>query len=80
MLTAFKGLVALQANSKDYDRAVATGTRNVLRSLGGVIGDAVSTVVYYVVLAKGLQEGVPTWLHSGVLDGTWILCIKGTEQ
>lgn len=70
----------MQANSKEYDRAVATGTRNVLRSLGGVIGVAVSTAVYYVVLAKGLQEKVPSWLRSSVLDGTWTLGSKGTEQ
>lgn len=52
----------------------------MLRSLGGVIGVAVSTAVYYVVLDKGLQEKVPSWLRSSVLDGTWTLGSKGTEQ
>jgi hypothetical protein len=67
------GLVALQANSADEDRAVATGTRNVFRSLGGVVGIAVSTAVYYAVLDKALQQNdkIPDWLRDSVLDGTW---------
>lgn len=39
-----------------------------------------STAVYYVVLDKGLQERVPSWLRSSVLDGTWTLGSKGTEE
>ncbi|KAF5244834.1 hypothetical protein FANTH_7601 [Fusarium anthophilum] len=67
------GLVALQANSADEDRAVATGTRNVFRSLGGVVGIAVSTAAYYATLNKALSQAsaVPKWLHDRVLDGTW---------
>lgn len=67
------GLVALQANSANEDRAVATGTRNVFRSLGGVVGIAVSTAVYYAVLQKALQQNnnIPEWLRDSVLDGTW---------
>ncbi|PTD03095.1 putative transporter C3H1.06c [Fusarium culmorum] len=65
------GLVALQANSADEDRAVATGTRNVFRSLGGVVGIAVSTAVHYAVLDKALQTDntIPEWLRGSVLDG-----------
>ncbi|KAM0382395.1 hypothetical protein ACHAPY_004387 [Fusarium culmorum] len=67
------GLVALQANSADEDRAVATGTRNVFRSLGGVVGIAVSTAVHYAVLDKALQTDntIPEWLRGSVLDGAW---------
>ncbi|RGP79316.1 hypothetical protein FLONG3_2545 [Fusarium longipes] len=67
------GLVALQANSADEDRAVATGTRNVFRSLGGVVGIAVSTAVYYAVLEKSLKQNniISDRLRESVLDGTW---------
>ncbi|CAF3614909.1 hypothetical protein SNK04_003896 [Fusarium graminearum] len=76
------GLVALQANSADEDRAVATGTRNVFRSLGGVIGIAVSTAVHYAVLDKALQtdNAIPNWLRGSVLDGTWSIEDPQTEQ
>ncbi|KAF5535758.1 major facilitator superfamily transporter [Fusarium mexicanum] len=69
------GLVALQANSADEDRAVATGTRNVFRSLGGVVGIAVSTAAYYATMSKALSQAsaVPEWLHDRVLDGTWVV-------
>ncbi|KAF5237113.1 hypothetical protein FAUST_6253 [Fusarium austroamericanum] len=76
------GLVALQANSADEDRAVATGTRNVFRSLGGVVGIAVSTAVHYAVLDKALQTDntIPNWLRGSVLDGTWSIEDPQTEQ
>ncbi|KAH7003123.1 major facilitator superfamily domain-containing protein [Fusarium venenatum] len=76
------GLVALQANSADEDRAVATGTRNVFRSLGGVVGIAVSTAVHYAVLDKALQTNntIPDWLRDSVLDGTWSVQDASTEQ
>ncbi|RGP70081.1 hypothetical protein FSPOR_4193 [Fusarium sporotrichioides] len=76
------GLVALQANSADEDRAVATGTRNVFRSLGGVVGIAVSTAVYYAVLDKALRtnDTIPDWLRDSVLDGTWSIEDPGPEQ
>ncbi|KAG5811042.1 hypothetical protein H9Q74_013740 [Fusarium xylarioides] len=69
------GLVALQANSADEDRAVATGTRNVFRSLGGVVGIAVSTAAYYATLTKALSQSnvLPQWLRDRVLDGTWAI-------
>ncbi|KAF4957224.1 hypothetical protein FGADI_3289 [Fusarium gaditjirri] len=68
------GLVALQANSADEDRAVATGTRNVFRSLGGVVGVAVSTAAYYATLSKALSHSsvLPDRLRDRVLDGTWV--------
>ncbi|EKJ70087.1 hypothetical protein FPSE_09747 [Fusarium pseudograminearum CS3096] len=76
------GLVALQANSADEDRAVATGTRNVFRSLGGVVGIAVSTAVYYAVLDKALQTDntIPDSLRGSVLDGTWSVEDPKTEH
>jgi MFS family permease len=76
----YVGLVALQANSKDEDRAVATGTRNVLRSLGGVVGIAVSTAAYFAVLGAALRQTVPSSLRERVLDGTWRIGEKGTEE
>ncbi|KAF5025679.1 hypothetical protein F66182_2285 [Fusarium sp. NRRL 66182] len=76
------GLVALQANSADQDRAVATGTRNVFRSLGGVVGIAGSTAAYYAVLDRALQrsEMVPDWLRVRVLDGSWQDGDRGTDE
>ncbi|RBA21318.1 hypothetical protein FPRO05_07632 [Fusarium proliferatum] len=77
------GLVALQANSADQDRAVATGTRNVFRSLGGVVGIAVSTAAYYATLSKHLSpqsNAVPKWLRDRVLDGTWAVGDSNTAE
>jgi hypothetical protein len=76
------GLVALQANSANEDRAVATGTRNVFRSLGGVVGIAVSTAVYYAVLQNALQQNdtIPEWLRDSVLDGTWSVNDPATKD
>ncbi|KAJ3575258.1 hypothetical protein NPX13_g4097 [Xylaria arbuscula] len=65
------GLVALQANSSTEDRAVATGTRNVLRSLGGVVGVAISSAAQYAAMSTALQKTVPKWLSESVLQGTW---------
>lgn len=76
----YKGLVALQANCRDEDRAVATGTRNVLRSLGSVFGVAVSTSAYYAVLDKALRRSVPDSLRARVLNGTWRIGETDTER
>ncbi|KAI0814557.1 MFS general substrate transporter [Xylaria sp. FL0064] len=65
------GLVALQANSREQDRAVATGTRNVLRSLGGVVGIAISSAAQYAVMGEALRRTVPGWLCKRVLQGAW---------
>ncbi|CAJ2514202.1 Uu.00g023210.m01.CDS01 [Anthostomella pinea] len=73
------GLVAQQANSRDQDRAVVTSTRNVLRSLGGVLGVAVSTAAYYAVLDRNLRGKVPDSLRTQVLSGTWRLGDRTTE-
>lgn len=75
----YSGLVALQANSKDEDRAIVTGSRNVLRSLGGVAGIAVSTAISYAVTDTALQRSVPSSLRESVLNGTWNLGDVGTE-
>ncbi|KAI0966818.1 major facilitator superfamily domain-containing protein [Xylaria arbuscula] len=63
------GLVALQANSREEDRAVATGTRNVLRSLGGVVGIAISSAARYAAMYETLHQTVPDWLCKRVLQG-----------
>ena len=76
----YLGLVALQANCKDEDRAVVTGTRNVLRSLGGVAGVAVSTAAYHSVMASALTDSVPEALRKSVLDGTWRPGDASSEQ
>ncbi|KAI0502809.1 major facilitator superfamily domain-containing protein [Xylaria bambusicola] len=72
------GLVALQANSGTEDRAVATGTRNVLRSLGGVVGVAISSAAQYAVTGAALRRTVPEWLSESVLLGTRHVGDKGT--
>ncbi|KAK5630076.1 hypothetical protein RRF57_005791 [Xylaria bambusicola] len=72
------GLVALQANSGTEDRAVATGTRNVLRSLGGVVGVAISSAAQYAVMGASLRRTVPAWLSESFLQGTWHAGDKGT--
>ncbi|KAI1811229.1 MFS general substrate transporter [Poronia punctata] len=64
------GLVALQANSREQDRAVVTGTRNVLRSLGGVVGVATSSAAQYAAMSGALSRKVPEWLGQRVLQGT----------
>ncbi|KAH7357333.1 major facilitator superfamily domain-containing protein [Pyrenochaeta sp. MPI-SDFR-AT-0127] len=65
------GLVALQALSRPEDRAVATSTRNLLRSLGGVAGVAVSTAVQYGTTESALRARIPANLVSAVMDGRW---------
>ncbi|RYP02642.1 hypothetical protein DL764_005687 [Monosporascus ibericus] len=65
------GLVALQALSRSEDRAVATSTRNLLRSLGGVAGVAVSTAVLYAVTSSALRDALPPALFARVMDGSW---------
>jgi hypothetical protein len=67
------GLVALQALSRPEDRAVATSTRNLLRSLGGVAGVAISTAVYYEVTLSNMKSGVPSQYVKMIMDGKWHL-------
>ncbi|KAH7311338.1 major facilitator superfamily domain-containing protein [Stachybotrys elegans] len=65
------GLVALQALSKTEDRAVATSTRNLLRSLGGVAGVAISTAVQYAVTTSALTSTIPPHLKNEIEQGRW---------
>lgn len=65
------GLVALQALSRVEDRAVATSTRNFLRSLGGVAGVAVSTALQYAVTEKALRSRGSAELVGSVMSGRW---------
>ncbi|KAJ5772274.1 Major facilitator superfamily domain general substrate transporter [Penicillium odoratum] len=74
------GLVAVQALSRPEDRAVATSTRNLLRSLGSVFGVAISTVVQNTVIQWGLRDAVPSDLLSEVLDGNWTISDASTEE
>jgi hypothetical protein len=59
---------------------VATGTRNVLRSIGGVVGVAVSTAAHYAASDRALRRTIPDALRKRVLDGTWRLGEKGTAE
>jgi hypothetical protein len=65
-----EGLVALQALSNAEDRAVATSTRNLLRSLGGVAGVAISTAIQYGVTTSALST-VPSHLRDGLEHGQY---------
>ena len=65
------GLVALQALSRPEDRAVVTSARNLLRSLGGVAGVAISTAVQYAVTQAAARARLPADLASAVMDGHW---------
>jgi hypothetical protein len=67
------GLVALQVLSRTEDRAVATSTRNLLRSLGGVAGVAVSTALQYTVTEAALRSRIPADSVPVVLEGRWRL-------
>ena len=72
--------MALQANCKDQDRAVATGMRNVLRSVGGVVGIAVSTAAYYAMLDRSLRGKVPDSIRARVMNGTWRIGEEETQN
>ncbi|KAJ5703031.1 major facilitator superfamily transporter [Penicillium malachiteum] len=50
-----EGLVAVQALARAEDRAVATSTRNLLRSLGSVFGIAISTAAQRAVIKSYLN-------------------------
>jgi hypothetical protein len=65
------GLVALQALSRTEDRAVATSTRNLLRSLGGVAGVAISTAVHYETTLSRLKSSIPSEYVDKVMSGEW---------
>jgi hypothetical protein len=63
--------VALQAHCKPQDRAVATSIRNLLRSLGSVVGMAVSTAVQFAVMSSARPQTLPSGLRAQVMDGSW---------
>lgn len=71
IILLMSGLVALQALSRPEDRAVATSTRNLLRSLGGVAGVAVSTALQYGVTEAAVRARIPAELVPAVMDGRW---------
>ncbi|KAJ5263327.1 Major facilitator superfamily domain general substrate transporter [Penicillium angulare] len=74
------GLVAVQALSKTQDRAVATSTRNLLRSLGSVFGVAISTAVQNAAIKLSLRDAIPSDLLSEVLEGSWSSGDASTEK
>ncbi|KAJ5126083.1 Major facilitator superfamily domain general substrate transporter [Penicillium atrosanguineum] len=71
---------AVQALSRPEDRAVATSTRNLLRSLGSVFGVAISTAVQNTAIQWNLRGTIPSDLLSEVLDGNWSTSDVSTEE
>lgn len=69
----------MQALSKTEDRAVATSTRNLLRSLGAVFGVAISTAAQYAAIDVALRDRIPAPLLSQVLDGSWKIGTASSE-
>lgn len=69
----------MQALSRPEDRAVATSTRNLLRSLGSVFGVAISTAVQNTAIQWNLRGIIPSDLLSEVLDGNWSTSDVSTE-
>lgn len=72
--------MAVQAPSKTQDRAVATSTRNLLRSLGSVFGVAISTAVQNAAIKLSLRDTIPSDLLSEVLEGSWSSDDASTEK
>lgn len=50
---------------------MATSTRNLLRSLGGVAGVAISTALQYGVTEAALKSRIPSNLVPVVMKGHW---------
>lgn len=57
-------MIALLANTRKQDRAVVTGLRNFLRTVGGAVGLAISAAITNNVLRARLASG--TWGSSAV--------------
>ncbi|KAF2180016.1 MFS general substrate transporter [Zopfia rhizophila CBS 207.26] len=57
-------LVAAQAHSSKFDRAVIISARNFLRSLGGAVGLAISSAVF----SNSLQSYLPAQLPSSIAE------------
>lgn len=64
------GLVAVQALARSEDRAVATSTRNVLRSLGSVFGVAISTAAQRASMQSALHDGGSPNIHYEELSNS----------
>ncbi|KAI1097396.1 MFS general substrate transporter [Jackrogersella minutella] len=64
-------LVALQALSRQEDRAVATSTRNLMRMLGSVFSLAVATTVQFEFMKSALSDAIPSDIRSRVTQGLW---------
>ncbi len=63
-------LVAAQAHSSKADRAVVISVRNFIRSLGGSLGLALSSVIFSSALKKSLYTAstpLPSIVKSGIL-------------
>lgn len=60
------GLVAVQALARTEDRAVATSTRKLLRSLGSVFGVAISTAVQRATMQSALRSGAHSATQSRI--------------
>lgn len=58
---------------------MATSARNLLRSLGGVLGVAISTAAQYAATSAALRGKVSSSLQTQVLDGSWEIGEAGTE-
>ncbi|OQE29416.1 hypothetical protein PENSTE_c002G04756 [Penicillium steckii] len=60
------GLVAVQALARTEDRAVATSTRNLLRSLGSVFGLAISTAAQRAAMQSALPNKTVSSINHGI--------------
>lgn len=52
-------MIALLANTRKEDRAVVTGLRNFLRTVGGAIGLAIAAAIVNNVLLNHMPPGIP---------------------
>jgi hypothetical protein len=65
-LTLQPTLVGMYANSRTEDRAVTTGLRNFIRTIGGAFGLVVSGVILSNTLRKGLAA--ESYISNGLLS------------
>lgn len=74
-LTLQPTLVGMYANSRTEDRAVTTGLRNFIRTIGGAFGLVVSGVILSNTLRKGLvaESYVSSTLLSELTSSTYAL-------
>jgi MFS family permease len=81
-LTLQPTLVGVYANSRTDDRAVATGLRNFLRTIGGAFGLVVSGVILSNTLSQNLagETFVPDRLIAELTSSTYALNELGLSQ